>query len=360
MLNELWTEIEFIEESSLGLSCRRKNIYLLNIDKRLREYGKLSKESFAEEADKLLLICKACKIYVDNKPAGHRAAAVITLYAQALNRVEKLASQRVTGQSLGYGQEGWAKVRAVVKPLLNGVAGSNGKAHHILDEEYWPEMIVENHFPLTHPIFDTPSPLSVWKNSSTHLNFIDWLRELYIPDMLKQNSGPILMYKLDKGVSYLNSAQREDKKIYVKNGIIYNSRHEEFHTGNMKTASMGKGWAIFVMAPDNSLYANNHKTDVFHHSSFLSGAPVQSAGEIAVDNGKVVAITSKSGHYRPDKGSFVRILYWLKQHGVNLQGIAACLAEPGHKQQFFDAAEVWANGGLPGVKYIEPRRVTPT
>jgi len=359
MLKEIWTEEKFIEESNLGLGNRKSNIYLANIDKHLSEYKFLSKASSGEEANKLLLICKACKKHADQTPRGHHAVAVMTLYAQAMNRARILAARQITGHSLGHGYQGWGKVRAAMRPLLQGVGGSRGKAHHLLNEHYWPEMVLEKHFPLVHPIFDSPSPLTVWKASSTQLNFVDWLREYYIPEMIDKDIGEFLLYKIVKGVAYLDREQRDDKKIHVKGGIIYNSRHEKFHTGNMKTSTMGKGWAIFVISPDNTLYANSHKTDSFHHSSFLSGAAVQSAGEIAIDNGKVVALTNKSGHYLPNSGSFVRILYWLKQHGVSLPGIAACPAPAGHIQQFYDAQEVWANGGVNGTKELTPRRVMP-
>lgn len=359
MHNKIWTEEEFIQESDLGSFDRAKNIHLKTLDTLLKDYQCLAQDSFELEADKLLTICKVCKKYEAQKPVGHSGTAVMTLYAQALNRVTMLTRRQVTGHSLGHGQQGWGKVKAAVKPLLQGVAGSGGKAHHILDPFYWPEMIIEKHYPLAHPIFDNPSPFSAWKSSSTPLNFVDWLREVYIPNMIGTDIGQILSYKLNKGVTYLDSAQREDKKIHVKSGIIYNSRNERFHTGNMKTATMGKGWAIFVMAPDNSLYANNHKTDVFHHSSFLSGAAVQSAGEIAVDNGRVVALTSKSGHYCPNGGSFARLLYWLKQHGVNLTAIAACPVPTSQALKFYSAEEVWLKGGQPGTECVSPPKVLP-
>lgn len=357
MPDKIWTIEEFKKQSNLGLFHRRANVYLAHIDTLLQHYKIITLETPDLEANLLLMICDACQKYYHRKPANHRAAAVMILHDQALKRAKALTLQLVTGDSSGHGLRGWAKVRAAVKPFVVGITG---KTHHRLHQDYWQEALIPGHFPLARAIAYSKDPLSIWKTSSSPLSFLDWLREFYIPDMFDNKKGEELLRRLQMGVTYLDSAQREDKKIYINNGIIYNSRGERFHTGNMSTNIAGEGWAIFVMAPNNSLYANDHRVDIFHHSSFLSGAPVQAAGEIAVNNGILVGITCKSGHYRPNAASFVRILFWLKQHGAQLQGVAACPVISNHIQEFFDAEEVLLNGGKKGTKNIKPCKVYPS
>lgn len=60
------------------------------------------------------------------------------------------------------------------------------------------------------------------------------------------------------------------------------------------------GRAIFVIGPDKQIYIGNHRVGNFHHSSIFGGQAVIAAGEIITDEkGKLIAITDKSGHYKP-------------------------------------------------------------
>ncbi|MFO1327237.1 MAG: hypothetical protein U1F56_07750 [Rubrivivax sp.] len=54
----------------------------------------------------------------------------------------------------------------------------------------------------------------------------------------------------------------------------------------------------------------------FHHSSFLSGDKVASAGEWRVDNGAITWINGASGHYQPEPWRFVRTLLLLQGKGI--------------------------------------------
>jgi len=206
MPDKIWTLKEFKEESNLGLFYRRSNPSLIEIDHLLKEYESLSKDLVETEVNALLLISNACRKYIDRRPASHRGRAVLVLYTQTIHLAKLLTTQHVIGQSLGHGLQGWARVRAAVNPLLQGVAGSNGKAHHVMNENYWPEMIIENHFPLSRPTFYGSSPMTLWKSSDTHLNFIDWLRECYIPHLINQGSGELLWERLSQGFYYFDSA----------------------------------------------------------------------------------------------------------------------------------------------------------
>ncbi|MFK7821559.1 MAG: hypothetical protein AB8G99_22785 [Planctomycetaceae bacterium] len=50
----------------------------------------------------------------------------------------------------------------------------------------------------------------------------------------------------------------------------------------------------------------------------MSGPPVYSAGEIAVDRGRVIAVTNKTGHYRAGADALYRSLCVLRTMGVGL------------------------------------------
>lgn len=71
------------------------------------------------------------------------------------------------------------------------------------------------------------------------------------------------------------------------------------------------GWACFVLSAQHVLYAGVHMGGQFHHSSFLSGAPVLAAGMIKVKNGRIVAIHEKNGHYQAQSLHLETFLRWL-------------------------------------------------
>jgi hypothetical protein len=80
-------------------------------------------------------------------------------------------------------------------------------------------------------------------------------------------------------------------------GRLLDCEGDPLSTRVYSTAFSGQGWAIFVYSPASQLYVSNHEPGAFHHSSFLGGGAVRAAGEIIVDNGRVRALTAKTGHY---------------------------------------------------------------
>jgi hypothetical protein len=77
-----------------------------------------------------------------------------------------------------------------------------------------------------------------------------------------------------------------------------------------------------VIGPDDDLYAASHIGNVFHHSSFLGDAAVAGAGEFKTSpDGKIVELSSKSGHYKPtDKQNYFMLKYF-EDRGVDLSSV---------------------------------------
>ena len=79
---------------------------------------------------------------------------------------------------------------------------------------------------------------------------------------------------------------------------------------------------VEVMDPQGNIYLSaSQERGVFHHSSFLSGQPVSTAGEIIVENGRVVMVNNVSGHYRPSEESLDLFLDQLAAAGMDVSGI---------------------------------------
>jgi hypothetical protein len=124
-------------------------------------------------------------------------------------------------------------------------------------------------------------------------------------------------------VQYLSAAEREQYRLFVKDGRLYHaSDGTPFDTGDAASLHQGQGQAIFVMDEYGNIYASTkHEFASFHHSSFLSGQPVAGAGEIKVKNGSIVEITDRSGHYRPAPPYLDQVLNQLKHDGVDTSTI---------------------------------------
>ncbi len=72
-------------------------------------------------------------------------------------------------------------------------------------------------------------------------------------------------------------------------------------------------WYIFVLENEpQRLFAGIKKIGALHHTSFVSGGPVSCAGEFKVEDGKIVSIPLRSGHYRPSE-----------EHGIALHNFLA-------------------------------------
>lgn len=76
------------------------------------------------------------------------------------------------------------------------------------------------------------------------------------------------------------------------------------------------------MSDDGRIFASLfHEPQKFHHSSFLGGKPVASAGEIVVEKGIIKEVTRKSGHYQPKDISNIQLKKRLNVDKVNTENI---------------------------------------
>lgn len=121
--------------------------------------------------------------------------------------------------------------------------------------------------------------------------------------------------KQDLKVEYLLPSNAEKFRVEFRNGLLYsvdpaagNADQVPFSTQGLTTVFSGKGWGIFVVDMKGQLYINSHLHGTFHHSTFLAGGAVQSAGEIVADAGLVRVVTCKSGHYEPTREQMRRFV----------------------------------------------------
>jgi len=126
-------------------------------------------------------------------------------------------------------------------------------------------------------------------------------------------------------------------------------------------AAAGQGWGGYVLGVDRELYMTKHTTghgSIFH-SYYFSGKPVLTAGALMVDsNGRLMAISNCSGHYRPNKYSLLHALNYFRQKKVDLSNVMVVAVSGGGfgsvtSFEFYSAEEFLATRGTcePKVKF---------
>ncbi len=130
-------------------------------------------------------------------------------------------------------------------------------------------------------------------------------------------------------VKYITAEdERADYRLNLGPVITQGAVVDPFDTSGMFAMGVGAGHAIFVMDPNGAFYAGRHKVAAFHHSSFLGGGKVASAGTMKITQGKLVSITAKSGHYIPGPRQLRLALAELRASGVSLSNVSAQAINP--------------------------------
>ncbi len=168
---------------------------------------------------------------------------------------------------------------------------------------------------------------------------------VYMQQHFGWSAGDVDKYIIAKEASKVAYLDEDERKGYILNGggtMTQGEDDEPFDTSAMFSKHSGNGFGIYVMAQDGTLYADQHKVGLFHHSSFLSGGDVAGAGEIKVIGGKVRCVTNKTGHYRAGDPELWQVLDELKSRGVDLAGVEvrndprSTAPYPGGAAQFYE------------------------
>lgn len=213
----------------------------------------------------------------------------------------------------------WKAATDKINKLTKGLNEGEGK---ILDPTYWQEKLIDDH-PYGR---DLQMQMEDWKaDTSNNKNFEDW------------RTAKGLSSSSTKKVKYCDENERKAFEIGFSDGRLTKGG-DPYSTKQENAAFSGPGSAIFVMSPGGKLYAGSHKIGQFHHSSFLSGGPVKSAGEIKTDeHGNITKITSKSGHYKPSKEDLLKAVSAFKNEGVNVDNIEVVLVGMDYEASYLSA-----------------------
>ena len=214
-----------------------------------------------------------------------------------------------------------SKARQQIKFLVESFAQlgyGTGKlrGNKAIDQGYWLEKLDAKHR-LGSLLVEF---YAIWKSSPSAVSFFDWLDEGKWEAYLSIRKSPLEFQLAKKGVTYLTELGRESYRLEVRKGLLYQNG-SPFDTRTMKSAWGGQGVAIFVQSRENRFYAGEYQYAQVHHSSFLAGDPVRSAGELIVWDGRLKAVSIESGHYKPDPKRLPFALEGLRDQLVAMNGV---------------------------------------
>jgi hypothetical protein len=196
----------------------------------------------------------------------------------------------------------------------------------IQDRSYWCETLNSLH--ISKPVYNAlQNRFKLAKQETPDLDFDTWIKTDDAIEELESHEGTRDISEFQ--VRYLTPMQRAEHLVTFRkegNDTFLSYQGKPLNTEHFSTEA-GDGRAIFVIGPNHELYAGSHEYCKFHHTSFFGGKPVIGAGEIITDpNGKLIAITDKSGHYKPQKKHMFDTLRVLKEEkGVDLEQITLIL-----------------------------------
>jgi hypothetical protein len=217
-------------------------------------------------------------------------------------------------------ERNWVTLARALRPFLEEM----GEPGLRMDRHYYLERIDEKH----RYGLELRRMQNIWLKQRSRTPFFEWLSSRQ--HMMEEGASD--------GVRYLaDSAQRSDylvrivgKKLVVSERMkqmldrAAQAREEEAKVeGRELTSNERDHWLSFVMDGSGRMYAALPDLYVIHHSSFLSGARVQMAGQIIVDPDlRIWAFTNFSGHYRPGDDVSEAFLTRLESEGVDLSAFA--------------------------------------
>lgn len=145
---------------------------------------------------------------------------------------------------------------------------------------------------------------ALWDQSDSTMSFTGFVQSMN-PDELRaldemNGKGADGNYKW---VKYLTDEERAEMELKPtaaqQNRFKRDMDDGPFDTDQHESEPGRMGWSIFAMDEHNHIYTHSKSVMQFHHSSFLGGKPVKSAGTLKVTDGAIKAITMASGHYTP-------------------------------------------------------------
>jgi len=201
----------------------------------------------------------------------------------------------------------WAKALDVVRPLIKGAFPGN----LVIGRDYWIEALDSRHeYATAQSDLFQHWETKGYKQNPSYFQYLESRRQS------ASFTGEVI------SVQQFTPAQSEKLfKVSIRGDQVsfspdYRADWKE------KISHSYESELIFVVDKEGSIYAGFKETGVFHHSSFLSGAPVAMAGTLTIHStGQLIGMSNASGHYQPALSQCAKFFSQLKAQNVNLSAL---------------------------------------
>lgn len=257
-----------------------------------------------------------------------------------------------------------AKFKNLVKKLQHTIAvGTRAKDAVALDKDYWLETlgmkliiegeIYEGHI-YTGYIATEEKYVEKWKTGRDeqgifyheNYSFEDYMNQVVIPCLSTEQKATfkaklsIVEYYTANELTTLEAHFDKEGRMFTKSPSLNawvdhkaknpNSTlsYQESHLSSEKRDGSGKEQHIlkdqtyiYVLDHQGRLYLQIKNRGKTNHTSLSNGHAVLAAGSLKVKDGKVIAVDTFSGHYKPTEVQLMTFLNFLKKSHVNLSQI---------------------------------------
>lgn len=333
---------ELFKKHTSKIFRKRDNETLLKIDKALADYVVIPHGERRARTAALLALIALCDHWLAAKQTkidgggSFRARAVKALHEAAgkvLHGLKTIEGVRDRILARNAPKQNWATtLKAVEKIIPKGsVDGAGGAPVRTMQVDNWLEILDKHH----RRGQELKAHFRAWEASGEKISFWDYLEKLdpaakkelekvsvhYVDDLVHRE---LFAVRFQNGLMWSRMSPPVQSMIIGKNSserILAQADDAPLDTTKWLSSAlvgMSTGWGAFVLSPKGVIYAGIHANGVFHHSSFLCGAPVLASGMIRVEKGKVTGVHEKNGHYRSQE---VHLMTFLKLLQQNMRGI---------------------------------------
>lgn len=308
-----------------------------DIDKLLAEYHATSSENRKLKCQ--VYIYMMCKHYLATKLHGKRRDGIQELFEEVKREIDspefkRKVSQKAAGLHYSGGRP--TDLLSTMAPSATTLAPSYQYEGILPQKNFVKKMRLHMEELVGDKKYFSVSDMVPSNNPTVHMS-LDHYKMSEILDRL---------YELwtDKASArefrYLNSEQRLEYMLIVRNGRLYNYSDGQPHEGSSLINFLG---CPFAMDTDERLYTWTGNLIDWNHSSFLSGHPVVAAGIIWVGQGKLLQISNESGHYKPSPWDLAACVHVLVRSGLNPDFKVKLVSTPRIKKTEFDSATEFLN-----------------
>lgn len=127
--------------------------------------------------------------------------------------------------------------------------------------------------------------------------------------------------------------KRAEFRLEIKDGLFH--QFGKIFDSSKSIAHKKKKFVAFTLNWNGELSVFSHlggqideKGRLLVHSSMNQGAPVLAAGEMQIENGKLISINTYSGHYKPSLYSVARFLEYVSDRNIDISLTKIYLERP--------------------------------